>query len=45
MSISPMRRSPSVWPPTSRPEPAYATGVMAKYAKTVSSASIGAITG
>jgi dihydroxy-acid dehydratase len=27
------------------PEPAYATGVMAKYAKTVSSASIGAITG
>ena len=44
-SSSPTRRSPSGSPPTSRPPPAYETGVMAKYAGSVGSASHGAITG
>ena len=39
------RRSPSGSPPTRRPSPPYERGVMAKYAATVSSASLGAVTG
>ena len=39
------RRSSAGSPSTSQPEPAYSTGVLAKYAKTVSSAAEGAVTG
>ena len=43
-SSSPTRRSPSASPPTRPPAAEYTTGVLAKYAKLVSSAAEGAVT-